>query len=277
MYHTTGFTKDEIINLCAMVCSAGQEPGLNHWPPILGLFKSVVVALTYMRRNRVQAELAESYGVSQPTISRAVTGITPLLGKALKKYVPTADQLDERTQYIVDGTLLPCWSWASHPELYSGKHKTTGMNVQVACTLAGTSHGSPTRSRKPALVLRLAFRFAAEFRVQRFVVLAQGRHGGELAGHLAVPGDGWDQQRNGAVLAGCLRPAAARGELRVARHLIKVAQLRVRHSGPLQELRRPFWPQPREHLGHELFERRQVRDPPAVGREPAIRRKRGIG
>jgi DDE superfamily endonuclease/Helix-turn-helix of DDE superfamily endonuclease len=137
MYHTTGFTKDEITGLCAMVCSAGQEPGLNHWPPILGLFKSVVVALTYMRRNRVQAELAESYGVSQPTISRAVTGITPLLGKALKEYVPTADQLDERTQYIVDGTLLPCWSWASHPELYSGKHKTTGMNVQVACTLAG--------------------------------------------------------------------------------------------------------------------------------------------
>lgn len=116
---------------------AGQEPGLNHWPPILGLFKSVVVALAYMRRNRVQAELAETYGVSQPTISRAVTGITPLLGQALKKYVPTADQLDERTQYIVDGTLLPCWSWASHPELYSGKHKTTGMNVQVACTLAG--------------------------------------------------------------------------------------------------------------------------------------------
>ena len=97
MYHTTGFTRDEIIDLCVMVRSAGQEPGLNHWPPILGLFKSVVVALTYMRRNRVQAELAEAYSVSQPTISRAVTGITPLLGKALKKYVPTADQLDGRT------------------------------------------------------------------------------------------------------------------------------------------------------------------------------------
>ena len=87
MYHTTGFTKDEIIDLCAMVRSAGQEPGLNHWPPILGLFKSVVVALTYMRRNRVQAELAETYGVSQPTISRAVTGITPLLVKALKDMI----------------------------------------------------------------------------------------------------------------------------------------------------------------------------------------------
>jgi hypothetical protein len=40
-------------------------------------------------------------------------------------------------QYIIDGTLLPCWSWAARPELYSGKHKTTGMNVQVACSLAG--------------------------------------------------------------------------------------------------------------------------------------------
>ena len=42
-----------------------------------------------------------------------------------------------RALYIVDGTLLPCWSWATHPRLYSGKHKTTGMNVQVVCTLDG--------------------------------------------------------------------------------------------------------------------------------------------
>jgi hypothetical protein len=111
----------------------GQRP----WPPILGLFRSVTVALTYMRRNRVQAELAETCGVSQPTISHAITGVTPLLGKVLKEYVPAADDLDGRTQYIVDGTLLPCWSWASYPDLYSGKHKTTGMNVQVACTLDG--------------------------------------------------------------------------------------------------------------------------------------------
>jgi len=137
MYHTTGFTRDEIIDLCVKVRAADPEPGTNHWPPILGLFKSVVVTLTYMRRNRVQAELAETYGVSQPTISRAITGVTPLLGAAVADYAPRADDLDGRTQYIVDGTLLPCWSWASHPELYSGKHKTTGMNVQVACTLSG--------------------------------------------------------------------------------------------------------------------------------------------
>ncbi|MCA1676395.1 MAG: transposase [Actinobacteria bacterium] len=136
MYHTTGFSRDDIVELCAMLYSATVN-NKNAWPPVLGLFKSVVVTLTYLRRNRVQAELAETYSVSQPTVSRAISAVTPLLGEVLSAYVPTAEDLDAETQYIVDGTLLPCWSWASHPQLYSGKHKTTGMNVQVACTLTG--------------------------------------------------------------------------------------------------------------------------------------------
>ena len=76
------------------------------WPPILGLYRAVVVALTYLRRNRVQAELAETYDVSQSTISRAITGLTPILKSMLTEFVPTADKLDPRTQYIVDSSLL---------------------------------------------------------------------------------------------------------------------------------------------------------------------------
>ena len=110
---------------------------MRKWPPILGLRNALTATLTYMRRNRVQAEIAENYGVSQPTVSRAISAITPLLVQALLDYVPTAHELDAGTCYIVDGTLLPCWSWRAHPELYSGKHKTTGMNVQVACTITG--------------------------------------------------------------------------------------------------------------------------------------------
>lgn len=136
MYHTTGLSRDDIVDLCAMINSeiAGDKKA---WPPILGLFKSVIVTLTYLRRNRVQVELAETYNVSQPTISRAITTVTSLVEAVLRRYVPTADELDDRTCYVVDGSLLPCWSWKDHPELYSGKHKTTGMNVQVACTLSG--------------------------------------------------------------------------------------------------------------------------------------------
>ena len=137
MYRTTGFTKAEITELCARIETRELSPRMRRWPPVLGLRNALTVTLTYLRRNRVQAEIAENYGVSQPTISRAISAITPLLVQALLDYVPTADELDARTCYIVDGTLLPCWSWRAHPELYSGKHKTTGMNVQVACTITG--------------------------------------------------------------------------------------------------------------------------------------------
>jgi hypothetical protein len=136
MYSTTGLEKSEIADACVMICAEVNDDD-RKWPPRLGLYLSVVIALTYLRRNRVQAELAETYGISQSTVSRAISAITPLLGKVLKDFVPAADELEPREQYIVDGTLLPCWSWAGHPELYSGKHKTTGTNVQVACTLSG--------------------------------------------------------------------------------------------------------------------------------------------
>jgi DDE superfamily endonuclease len=137
VYHTTGFTRDEIIDLCVLVNSAERKPGDKKWPPCLGLFNSVAATLTYMRHNRTQAEIGESFGVSQSTISRAVSVITPLIPDATAGYVPTADELDPDEQYIVDGTLLPCWSWAGHDDLWSGKHKATGMNVQVFCTLYG--------------------------------------------------------------------------------------------------------------------------------------------
>jgi hypothetical protein len=137
VYHTTGFAKDDIIELCVLVREATMGSPGNVWPPVLGLFTSVVVTLTYLRRNRVQAELGETFGVSQPTISRAVTALTPILARVLTGYVPVAEELDPRTHYIVDGTLLPCWSWAGQPQLYSGKHKRTGLNVQVACDLDG--------------------------------------------------------------------------------------------------------------------------------------------
>jgi len=137
MYYTTGFSREQVTSMCAMLHDAYRASGKRFWPPVLGLFKATVVALAYMRGNRIEAELGETFGVSQPTISRAVTGVTPMLGRVLEEFVPTADDLDERSQYVVDGTLLPCWSWAGAPQLYSGKHKTTGMNVQVAATLDG--------------------------------------------------------------------------------------------------------------------------------------------
>jgi hypothetical protein len=59
MYHTTGFTRDELVDLCILINSVKRDPGSPAWLPRLGLFKSVVATLTYMRHNRIQAEIGE--------------------------------------------------------------------------------------------------------------------------------------------------------------------------------------------------------------------------
>jgi hypothetical protein len=137
MYHTTGFIKDDITELSALVNASGLCSGNDGYPPILGLFKSVAITLTYLRRNHVQQELAEYYGVSQASVSRAITAVTPALARVLRQFTPTAEELPRDEQMIVDGTLVSCWSWRNHTELYSGKHHTTGLNLQVVCDLTG--------------------------------------------------------------------------------------------------------------------------------------------
>jgi hypothetical protein len=138
MYHTTGFSKAEIVDICSrMEAMFPSEQRMTGRKPALGLFKSIVVTLAYLRRNRVQQELAEYFDTSQSTISRAITTFVPILAAVLHSWTPTVDDLDPNTQYIIDGTPLPCWSWHNRAELYSGKHHTTGVNVQVACTLDG--------------------------------------------------------------------------------------------------------------------------------------------
>jgi hypothetical protein len=135
--HTTGLYNDEIIDLCIRITALKLTQEESGWPKCLGLYESVLITLSYKRMNLTQAQIGEFYRVSQSTVSRAITVITPLLPRATEEFVPVADDLDPDEQYIIDGTLLPCWSWKDHKELYSGKHKETGLNMQVACTFYG--------------------------------------------------------------------------------------------------------------------------------------------
>lgn len=65
------------------------------------------MTLTYLRRNRVQAELAKSCGVSQPTISPAIHAVTAILADALTGCIPTLEEVPKDTTLLIDGTLLP--------------------------------------------------------------------------------------------------------------------------------------------------------------------------
>ncbi len=55
----------------------------------------------------------------------------------LRCFTPRGEELPREEQLIAERPLVSCWSWEDHRELYSGKHHTTGRNLQVVCDLAG--------------------------------------------------------------------------------------------------------------------------------------------
>ena len=101
----------------------------------------VVVACGYTRQNITQEVWAERIDTSQPVISGIITKFTPLIEASTEEDRPTVDEANEaaaREQTVlVDGFLAPTWSWRDTPELWSGKHKTTGFNGQAIANLRG--------------------------------------------------------------------------------------------------------------------------------------------
>ena len=90
-----------------------------------------------MRRNGTQAAAAAHFHCSQPTVSRRWDLLRPVIGRVLAPYVPAPVQGSAAGTALVDGTVCPVWDWSAIPDLYSGKAKYTGMNVQIACNLKG--------------------------------------------------------------------------------------------------------------------------------------------
>lgn len=97
----------------------------------------MIATLMYYRRNTAQEFIAALFDIDQSTISRTIAKVEVMIDAALEGCVPEVAELLRGDTAIVDGTLLPCWSWADRPDLYSGKHKTTGHNVQVVTNVEG--------------------------------------------------------------------------------------------------------------------------------------------
>ena len=131
---TTGLSAHQFAELTQWI---SQSKPLHTIPAILGVAGSLQATLIYLRHNLPQAAIGELLGVSQPTVSRAVKALTELVTRALDGYLITAEEVAPGCDYVLDGTLMPCWSWKAHPELWWGKHKRTGLNVQVLVTPAG--------------------------------------------------------------------------------------------------------------------------------------------
>ena len=139
-YALTGLTTGQLHKLGLLVM---QEIGSlvkagAKKPPAVGLLDSVVMVVMLMRRNATQASAAAHFHCSQPTVSRRWDLLRPVIGKVLALYVPDPVRvLGREGTALVDGTVCPVWDWDAIPDLYSGKAKYTGMNVQIACNLKG--------------------------------------------------------------------------------------------------------------------------------------------
>ena len=132
--------------------------------------------MIYLRRNHVQETVGEFYDVSQSTISRIISLLTPLVRAATADCVPDDVQVAAAIAnriVLVDGTLAPVWSWSGRRELYSGKHRRTGFNLQVVADahgrlitvrgpFAGRTHDMRAlrESGLPALLAGAAYVFA---------------------------------------------------------------------------------------------------------------------
>jgi hypothetical protein len=94
----------------------------------------------YLRQNATQEFLGDLRNLSQPTVSRIVTLLVPMVEENLKEFVPTVEEAIEQVSgrvCLVDGAITPCWSYDDHDELWSRKHGTTGFNTQLISLLNG--------------------------------------------------------------------------------------------------------------------------------------------
>lgn len=139
---TTGLVLTQMWELVLRVQKALTEP----WNKKVGrrkacgLHRATEIACMYLRHNVTEEFLADLMNVSQPTVSRIITKIVPVIDTVLREFVPDPKEAIEMVNgrvCLVDGTITPTWSYGDHKELWSRKKGTTGFNAQFVCLLNG--------------------------------------------------------------------------------------------------------------------------------------------
>lgn len=121
-YHrTTGLMLSQMQELVLRLQEALPEPWHKKVgrPKSCGLYQATEVACMYLRHNGSQEFLGDLRNISQPTVSRIVTTLAPLVKSVLGEFVPNVQKAIEMVNgrvCLVDGTITPCWSYADHHE-----------------------------------------------------------------------------------------------------------------------------------------------------------------
>jgi hypothetical protein len=116
-------------------------------PKSLSLQEAVWMTLMRLRWNVTFAELGEDFGLGASTAWGYFQEIATMLGELLAVDVDDLAESATGKVCLVDGTLVTVFNWRHRKDLFSGKHRRYGMNVQVVADLhgrvLGVSRGFP--------------------------------------------------------------------------------------------------------------------------------------
>lgn len=133
----TGLSDEQLTELVIGVREQVGELHSAGRPYALGLYRSVALVLFCLRENVTQAVAGAVFGVSQATVSRRFEALREPIAAALQAHVPDPHEWTRGSTALVDGSLALTWNWRHRDDLYSGKHRDSGFNLQIAATLDG--------------------------------------------------------------------------------------------------------------------------------------------
>src|ERR1700742_1226992 len=135
---TTGLDPEQITELVGRVhAMLGEKSGRSGRPPLLDLYRQVVLVLAILRQNLTQTAAGDLFGVSQTTVSRLWRRLRPLLEQATADHRPSVSEVFCRRTVLIDGTDVPTGNRTGGGPNYSGKRHRQGLAVQVAADLSG--------------------------------------------------------------------------------------------------------------------------------------------
>lgn len=133
----TGLSDEQLTELVIAVRGEVGEYSSRGRPYCLGLYRSVALVCFCLRENPTQAVAAAVFGISQATVSRRFDALRDSIAAALAGYRPDPQEWTRGDTVLTDGSLARTWDWRHRDDLYSGKHRDTGFNLQIAATLGG--------------------------------------------------------------------------------------------------------------------------------------------
>lgn len=121
-------------------CGQGRPRGVS-------AVEALRLALCHLRRNCTYGELAEDNGIAPSTAWFYVQLMTVFLAEVLGRSEEDLRAAVAGKVCVVDGSLVPVFNWRHRGDLYSGKHRDHGVNVQAIVDihgrLVGTSRAFP--------------------------------------------------------------------------------------------------------------------------------------